>query len=234
MRLESVNKIIKKLTMGGFIMVEQINGTNKEGVNKGSDESAVVKLSKRELTILNYLIKTAKREKTSRLTLSLSMISHRLGCTKPNIYAGLQGLRVKGVVELQASDKGYIIDLSRVLESGILLKDIDKSIKKTKTPYQKIPVVSVGSDASMPVSPNPISANASISSEHTLQTEQHVFQPVKSAELVEMVNNLKGCAERIKDEEVLSFIKNFDFSSGYDKIYEKALELKRLLKGGKK
>jgi hypothetical protein len=215
-------------------MVEQINCNNKEGVNKGSDESAVVKLSKRELTILNYLIKTAKREKTSRLTLSLSMISHRLGCTKPNIYAGLQGLRVKGVVELQASDKGYIIDLSRVLESGILLKDIDKSIRKTRIPRQRISVDSIGSEKNISVSPNPIPANVPISSEHTLQTEQPVSQPVKSAELVEMVNNLKGCAERIKDEEVLSFIKNFDFSSGYDKIYEKALKLRCLLKGGKK
>jgi len=57
---------------------------------------------------------------------------------------------------------------------------------------------------------------------------------VKSAELVNMVNNLMSCAERFKNEEILSFIKNFDFSAGYDKIYKKALELRRLLKGGKR
>jgi hypothetical protein len=215
-------------------MVEKINITEVEGIREDYDGNIVVKLSKRELTILNYLIKAAKREKTTQLTLSLSTIAHRFGCTKPNIYAGLQGLRVKGVVELQASDKGYIIDLSRVLESGILLKDIDKSIRKTRMPRQKISVDSVGSGDSISVLPNPIPANVPISSEHTLQTEQSVSQPVKSAELVEMVNNLKGCAERIKDEEILFFIKNFDFSADYDKIYEKALELKRLLKGGKK
>jgi len=216
-------------------MVEKINITEVEGVREDYDGNIVVKLSKRELTILNYLIKAAKREKTTRLTLPLSVIAHRFGCTKPNIYAGLQGLRVKGVVELQASDKGYIIDLSRVLESGILLKDIDKSIRKTRIPRQKISVDSIGSEKKISVLPNPIPANVPISSgQHTLQTEQPVSQPVKSAELVNMVNNLKSCAERIKDEEILSFIKNFDFSAGYDKIYKKALELRRLLKGGKK
>jgi hypothetical protein len=215
-------------------MEEQINGDKREGVMEGYDENIVVKLSKRELTILNYLIKVAKKEKTTRLTLSLSTIAHRFGCTKPNVYAGLQGLRVKGMVELQATDQGYIIDLSRVLESGILLKDIDRSIRKTRMPRQKISVDSVGSGNSVSVSPNPIPANVPTSSEHTLQTEHPVLQPVESAELVKMVNNLKGCAERVKDEEILSFIKNFDFSAGYDKIYEKALELRRLLKGGKK
>jgi hypothetical protein len=215
-------------------MEEQINGDKREGVMEGYDENIVVKLSKRELTILNHLIKVAKKEKTTRLTLSLSTIAHRFGCTKPNIYAGLQWLRVKGVVELQATDQGYIIDLSRVLESGFLLKDIDRSIRKTRMPRQKISVDSVGSGDSISVLPDPTPSNVPISSEHTLQTKQPLSQPVKSTELVNMVNNLKSCAERVKDEEILSFIKNFDFSAGYDKIYEKALELRRLLKGGKK
>jgi len=115
-----------------------------------------------------------------------------------------------------------------------LLKDIDKSIRKTRMSRQKISVDSVGSGNSVSVSPNPIPANVPVSSEHTLQTKQLLSQPVKSAELVEMVNNLKDCAERIKDDEILSFIKNFDFSAGYDKIYKKALELRRLFKRGKK
>jgi hypothetical protein len=38
-----------------------------------------------------------------------------------------------------------MIDLSRVLEGGVLLKSIDKSVRKTRMPRQKISVDSVGS-----------------------------------------------------------------------------------------
>ena len=208
----------------------------KEGVNFGKSYEGnwTDELSKPEARVLSFLVKQAKRQKTTHLTLSLGVIARRLGFTRPLIHIGLRGLHAKGVIDIQPSKQGTMIDLSRVLDSGVSLKSVDKSVKKVKTPLKKMLSCVIGSEKNISVSPNPIPANVPISSEHTLQTEQHVSQPVKSAELVEMVNNLKGCAERIKDEEILSFIKNFDFSSGYDKIYEKALELKRLLKGGKK
>jgi len=214
--------------------MQEFDSNKSKNFDSAYDDNLIEKLSKPEARVLSYLVKQAKRQKTTHLTLSLGVIARRLGFTRPLIHIGLRGLHAKGVIDIQPSKQGTMIDLSRVLDSGVSLKSVDKSVKKVKTPLKKMLSCVIGSEKNISVSPNPIPANVPISSEHTLQTEQHVSQPVKSAELVEMVNNLKGCAERIKDEEILSFIKNFDFSSGYDKIYEKALELKRLLKGGKK
>jgi hypothetical protein len=212
----------------------EFDSNNGVKFDKPYDDNWIEKLTKPEVRVLDYLLKLSKKQKTKQLTLSLSVIVHRLGYTRQLIHVGLCKLRDRGVVEVQASRQGLIIDLSRVFDSGFSLKDIDRSIRKTRIPHQKISVDSVGSEKKTSVSPNPIPANVPISSEHTLQTEQLTPQPVKSAGLVNLVDNLKGCAERIKDEEILSFIKNFDFSEDYDKIYEKALELRRLLKGGKK
>jgi DNA-binding MarR family transcriptional regulator len=214
--------------------VQEFN--TKEGVNfnKSYEDNWMNKLSKPEARVLSFLVKQAKRQKTTHLTLSLGVIARRLGFTRPLIHMGLHGLQAKGVIDIQPNKQGTMIDLSRVLEGGVLLKSIDKSVKKVKTPLEKIPGRVIGSERDTSVLSNPTGANVPVSSEHTLQTEHPVLQPVESAELVKMVDNLKGCAERVKDEEILSFIKNFDFSAGYDKIYEKALELRRLLKGGKK
>jgi DNA-binding MarR family transcriptional regulator len=214
--------------------MQEFDSNKSKNFDSAYDNNLIEKLTKPEARVLSYLVKQAKRQKTTHLTLSLGVIARRLGFTRQLIHIGLHGLQAKGVIDIQPSKQGTMIDLSRVFDSGVSLKSVDKSIKKVKTPLKKMLSCVIGLEKKISVLPNPIPAEVPISSEHTLQTEQSVSQPVKSAELVNMVNNLMSCAERIKDEGILSFIKNFDFSADYDKIYKKALELKRLLKGGKK
>jgi DNA-binding MarR family transcriptional regulator len=218
--------------------MQEFDSNKSKNFDSAYDDNLIEKLTKPEARVLSYLVKQSKRQKTTHLTLSLGVIARRLGFTRQLIHIGLRGLQAKGVINIQPSKQGTMISLSRVFDNDVLLKSVDKSIKKVKTPPKKMFSRVIGSEGDTSVLSNPTEANVPTSSEHTLQTEQPVLQPVKSVEksdeLVEMVNNLISCAERVKDEEILSFIKNFDFSADYDKIYKKALELKRLLKGGKK
>jgi len=149
------------------------------GISKVSDEKMVVWLQKRELTYLNYLIKLARRGKTTLLTVPLSQIAARFGCDRSNVYRGLKGLQAKGVIDFNPTKNGYIIGLTRVFDKTVVIENFEKSGRNVKKTPQKGDVSFIGSVDKSVDSPNPTFTEAPVSSIPPLQNEEKIEkQPV--------------------------------------------------------
>jgi DNA-binding MarR family transcriptional regulator len=144
-----------------------------------SDEKRLVRLQKRELSYLNYLIKLARKSKTTLLTVPLSQIAVKFGCDRSNVYRGLKGLQSKGVIDLTPTKNGYIIGLTRVFDKTVIIENLEKSGRNVRRSPQKEEVGFIGSVDKSVDSPNPTFTETPVSSIPPLQNEEKTEkQPV--------------------------------------------------------